>query len=176
MRCRHLHGAIEALRQGVIPGAVERNREYVGEAIRVAPDVDEALVNLGFDAQTSGGLLIAVPAERLETLRQALARRGAGGFVIGRIDGRRRTNLLSVRHSATRPEFRRLQTVGRKPNSTRKSKSMKSSDSTRTSHPSDEGHGCCADTVQGRRRGEFRRRNAKGFRRADPLGAGGRRH
>ncbi len=80
-------GAIEALRQGVIPGAAERNREYVGEAIRVALNVDEALVNLGFDAQTSGGLLIAVPAERLDTLRQALARRGAGGFVIGRIIG-----------------------------------------------------------------------------------------
>ena len=78
-------GAVEALRQGVIPGAVERNREYVGEAIRVAPNVDEALVNLGFDAQTSGGLLIAVPAERLEALRQSLARRGAGGFVIGRV-------------------------------------------------------------------------------------------
>ena len=55
-------GALEALRQGVIPGAIERNREYVGEAIRVAPDVDEALVHLGFDAQTSGGLLIAIPA------------------------------------------------------------------------------------------------------------------
>ena len=76
-------GAVDALRQGVIPGAVERNREYVGEAIRIAPDVDEALVNLGFDAQTSGGLLIAVPPERLEALRQSLARRGAGAFVIG---------------------------------------------------------------------------------------------
>jgi selenide,water dikinase len=78
-------GAVDALRQGVIPGAVERNREYVGEAIHVAPGVDEALVNLGFDAQTSGGLLIAVPVERLELLRQSLARRTVGAFVIGKI-------------------------------------------------------------------------------------------
>jgi selenide,water dikinase len=78
-------GALDALRQGVIPGAIERNREYVGDAIRIAPGVDEAAVNLGFDAQTSGGLLIAVPVERLETLRQSLARRGAGSFVIGKI-------------------------------------------------------------------------------------------
>ncbi len=80
-------GAPEALRQGMIPGAVERNREYVGQALHVGPGVDEALVNLGFDAQTSGGLLVAVPVERLETLRQSLARRGAGAFVIGRVTG-----------------------------------------------------------------------------------------
>lgn len=78
-------GALDALRQGVIPGAIERNREYVGEAIEIAPEVDEASVNLGFDAQTSGGLLIAIPVSRLETLRQSLLRRGAGAFVIGRI-------------------------------------------------------------------------------------------
>jgi AhpD family alkylhydroperoxidase len=78
-------GALEALRQGVIPGAIERNREYVGDALHTTPDVDEAAVNLGFDAQTSGGLLIAVPPARLETLRQSLARRGAGHFVIGKI-------------------------------------------------------------------------------------------
>jgi AhpD family alkylhydroperoxidase len=80
-------GAVEALRQGVIPGAVERNREYVGEALRIAPGVDEARVNLGFDAQTSGGLLIGVPTERLGRLCQSLAERGAGAFVIGKISG-----------------------------------------------------------------------------------------
>jgi 4-carboxymuconolactone decarboxylase len=69
----------------VIPGAIERNREYVGDALHTTPDVDEAAVNLGFDAQTSGGLLIAVPPARLETLRQSLARRGAGHFVVGKI-------------------------------------------------------------------------------------------
>jgi selenide,water dikinase len=78
-------GAMDALRQGVIPGAIERNREYVGGAIHIAPGVDGASVSLGFDAQTSGGLLIAVPAQRLEILRQSLARRGAGDFVIGNI-------------------------------------------------------------------------------------------
>lgn len=78
-------GALEALRQGVIPGAVERNREYVGDAIHVAANVDEALINLGFDAQTSGGLLIAVARERLAALQRSLAGRGVQGFVIGRI-------------------------------------------------------------------------------------------
>jgi len=78
-------GALDALRQGIIPGAIERNREYVGEALRADSGVDEAWVHLGFDAQTSGGLLIALPAERLAALQQSLARRGAGHFIIGKI-------------------------------------------------------------------------------------------
>ena len=126
-------GAVEALRQGVIPGAVERNREYVGEAIRVASNVDEALVNLGFDAQTSGGLLIAVPHERLETLLQALARRSAGSFVIGRIIGTSDERIL-VNRGALEPNVRSSAFTrppeGGTPNP--KSKSMKSSTSDST--------------------------------------------
>ena len=78
-------GAVEALREGVVPGAIERNREFVGDDIAVAEGVDEALVNLGFDAQTSGGLLIAVPEDRQAALMDALAARGAAGTTIGKI-------------------------------------------------------------------------------------------
>jgi selenide,water dikinase len=78
-------GALEALREGVIAGAVERNREYVGEAIEVAPGVEEAAVHLGCDAQTSGGLLIAIPPERFKDLQDALGQRGVPGFLVGRL-------------------------------------------------------------------------------------------
>jgi len=150
-------GVLEALRQGVIPGAVERNREYVGESIRVVPDVDEAPVNLGFDAQTSGGLLIAVPAERLETLRQALARRGAGSFVIGRIIGASDEKILVSRGApekiARSSAFTRPPEGGT-PNPESKFMKPSSSDSTDSrksslTHPTGEGHDCCADLFQG---------------------------
>jgi len=168
-------GVVEALRQGVIPGAVERNREYVGEAIRVAPNVDEALVNLGFDAQTSGGLLIAVPAKRLEALHQSLARRSAGSFVIGRIVAGGDKQIIVVPGNVERgqpcprvpaslpkradlavraPEPQPIESKGQSP----ENKSMKSSASDSTaqessltrpagtlSHPMGEGHGCCAE-------------------------------
>jgi selenide,water dikinase len=78
-------GAREALRQGVVPGAVERNREYVGADLEVVDGVDPAAVQLGFDAQTSGGLLIAMPEGRLGDLIESLSRRGADAFVIGQI-------------------------------------------------------------------------------------------
>ena len=139
-------GAVEALRQGVIPGAVERNREYVGEAIRVAPNVDEALVNLGFRRADLRRPADRHSPERLEALRQSLARRGAGGFVIGRIIGSSDEQILvsrgapepNVRSSAfTRPP------EGGTPNP--KSKSMKSSTSDSTAHH----EGCCADVFKG---------------------------
>jgi len=80
-------GAVAALREGVIPGAIERNREFVGDRLQIVPGVEEALVHLGFDAQTSGGLLIAIEPERLEQLTQALASHGVGAFVIGKFVG-----------------------------------------------------------------------------------------
>ena len=49
--------------------------------------MDEALVHLGCDAQTSGGLLIAVAPDRLEKLEQALAQRGVKAHVIGKFVG-----------------------------------------------------------------------------------------
>ena len=85
-------GAVEALAGGVVPGAIERNMEYVGDDLQVADGVEEARVHLGFDAQTSGGLLIAVPAAKHEELVAALRSRGVPAHTIGRIseksDGR----------------------------------------------------------------------------------------
>ena len=80
-------GALEAFRDGVIPGAVERNREFVGDGLEVTAGVDEALVHLGCDAQTSGGLLIAVAPDRLPKLEQELGQREVKAFVIGRFVG-----------------------------------------------------------------------------------------
>lgn len=76
-------GVLELLHDGVVPGAIERNREYVGANLETEPGIDEALVQLGFDAQTSGGLLIACPPDRLGQLKQALKVRGVPVFVIG---------------------------------------------------------------------------------------------
>ncbi len=80
-------GVLELFREGVIPGAIERNREFLGPDLEIEPGVEEAPVCLGCDAQTSGGLLIAVPPNRLENLRQELTRRGVPAFVIGEVAG-----------------------------------------------------------------------------------------
>ncbi len=126
-------GTLEALRQGVIPGAIERNREYVGDAMHVETGVDEALVHLGFDAQTSGGLLMAVPAERLEELCRSLTQRGAGAYIIGRIIG----------DAAGRMVVKRGRADISKTNST-PNQVMKNPETEVAPH----GEGCCADIFQ----------------------------
>ena len=78
-------GAIALLADGVVPGAVERNMEYVGEDLAADDDVDEARLHLGYDAQTSGGLLITIPEDRCSALLAALAAGGVTAHVIGRI-------------------------------------------------------------------------------------------
>src|SRR5207248_5896024 len=60
-----LDGALEAARAGVRTGGDPRNREY---APVEANGVDEALLALGYDAQTAGGLLISLPADKALSL------------------------------------------------------------------------------------------------------------
>lgn len=59
-----LKGARELIAEGCIPGAVFRNLEHVGG--RVSPECDADSRMLARDAQTSGGLLMAVDADRAE--------------------------------------------------------------------------------------------------------------
>jgi selenide, water dikinase len=66
--------ARELAAEDYLPGGSRRNRAFGAESVlaRGASGVDLALAN---DAQTSGGLLIAVRPERLEALLAGLARR-----------------------------------------------------------------------------------------------------
>jgi len=60
-------------RRGVRTGGDSRNREF---APVEADGVAEELVALGYDAQTSGGLLIALPAEKALSLEAEFERAG----------------------------------------------------------------------------------------------------
>jgi AhpD family alkylhydroperoxidase len=141
-------GAIEAFREGVVPGAVERNREYLGAALNIAPGVDEAVVHLGCDAQTSGGLLIAITPGRLESLRQALASRGAACFVIGAFAGGT-SGEIQVAISSIQPH--KLQTqLSEATQATLADQSVRAPSPMNTTSPHSEVHqpGCCADLFE----------------------------
>lgn len=75
--------AREMAAMGLVPAGSYNNREFylpkVVDAQNLAPEVLDLLA----DPQTSGGLLIAVPAERLDALLAALTNRGAKGWVVG---------------------------------------------------------------------------------------------
>lgn len=76
--------------QGIVTRAHKSTLEHVGDRLD-ANGVDETLVRLLADAQTSGGLLISVPADRAEALRAAcgVSRLGmAAPAIIGRVEPR----------------------------------------------------------------------------------------
>ena len=72
-----LTGARELLAQGVAPGGTHRNVSSVADAVTWDAALSDADRLLLCDAQTSGGLLISVPAERAEALAAALREEGA---------------------------------------------------------------------------------------------------
>jgi selenide,water dikinase len=65
---------LEFVRAGTVPGGLARNREFYGPAVD-ATTVDPAWHDALHDPQTSGGLLVAVPARRASAFRSALAKR-----------------------------------------------------------------------------------------------------
>jgi selenide,water dikinase len=70
--------------RGAIAAGTARNYEYLASKVAFgALPVAEQLILA--DAQTSGGLLMAVPGDRLEALRSALRRRGVDDTHVGEI-------------------------------------------------------------------------------------------
>ena len=69
--------ALRLAEQGVVPGGSKRNQGYVESHVEFATGVSDAQQLLLCDAQTSGGLVLAVPAENEALLRAELEARGA---------------------------------------------------------------------------------------------------
>jgi selenide, water dikinase len=78
--------AVALAERGAIPGGSKRNRDALSPDVTFGAEVPEAIRVLLFDAQTSGGLLIAVDPDRAGTLVAALEREGTPAAArIGRL-------------------------------------------------------------------------------------------
>jgi selenide,water dikinase len=68
--------AIEYAEMGLVPGGLACNREFVGDRLVVSGDIAKAYLDLLFDPQTSGGLLICSPPDNAEEMVKKLGERG----------------------------------------------------------------------------------------------------
>lgn len=70
-------GALALAREGVFSGGSKRERGYLEGKVQIGAKVEQALVDVMFDAETSGGLMLAVPADIAATVEKRLRDSGA---------------------------------------------------------------------------------------------------
>ncbi|HZT16784.1 MAG TPA: selenide, water dikinase SelD [Gaiellaceae bacterium] len=86
-----LPGALDAARAGVSTAGTRANRAYADVEIgAVAPE----LVELAYDPQTAGGLLVSLPAERAPALEAEFARAGTFLARVGEAEAGRGVELV----------------------------------------------------------------------------------
>ncbi|MCK4856780.1 MAG: selenide, water dikinase SelD [candidate division Zixibacteria bacterium] len=86
--------ALSFVEAGIVPGGTENNLEYVADRVNWPESISPTKRVLLCDAQTSGGLLIAVSPTDAEKLLSALHREGVGeATIIGEITAQGKGNI-----------------------------------------------------------------------------------
>ena len=93
-----LPGVEELIRSGNQTRASASNRSYAESQTRIVADADSLLLELVFDAQTSGGLLISVAAGRADELVRQTRDRGAEAACIVGSVGHKEEMAVSIRN------------------------------------------------------------------------------
>jgi selenide, water dikinase len=84
-----LPGVLECVAAGIVPGSVERNRESCAAAVTLGRGATPAMLDVCMDAQTSGGLLIAVAKGKAPRLLKRLHAAGVTeAAVVGKVRGK----------------------------------------------------------------------------------------
>ena len=89
-------GARDLAAKGVVSGGVKRGKSAIGGQVQVAAGLDQALVDISYDAETSGGLLIALPAANAARLEDELASRDVPVHRIGEVIPREGDSLVKL--------------------------------------------------------------------------------
>ena len=79
----YLPGALQAAKEGHLPGGLKNNREFVGDCVEFQASVPEQYRDLLFDPQTSGGLLIAIDPDAADVALRAMSRSGVAARTVG---------------------------------------------------------------------------------------------
>lgn len=81
-----LPGAALYALEGLLTGGAGRNREGLAGHVEIAAGVAEATEHLLFDAQTSGGLLVALPPGAAAAMVERLHADRMPGAIVGRVE------------------------------------------------------------------------------------------
>ncbi len=103
-----LGGVLEYAAAGILPGAIERNKESCGERVVATDFLPQEMIDICYDAQTSGGLLIAIAESCAEKFLKALHKEGISdaaviGSVLGKGSGQIRLRATGSRKIPSPP-------------------------------------------------------------------------
>lgn len=84
-RIPFVRGARQYAEQFIFPGGASDNRLFFSERVQFAAGMDEPSRMLLFDPQTSGGLLLSIPSEKLEAMLERAAQVGQLLWPIGQV-------------------------------------------------------------------------------------------
>ncbi len=77
--------AYKYARQFIFPGGASDNRLYFGQWVQFDANLDEHEQMLLFDPQTSGGLLLAVPSDRIDAFLEEAPTQGISIWEVGEV-------------------------------------------------------------------------------------------
>ena len=89
-----MSGATVYAEQWIFPGGSSSNKLAYERGVRFEDGIPQEMQMLLFDAQTSGGLLIAVPADRLDAFAAEMDARHVPWWAIGSVHEREDVNIL----------------------------------------------------------------------------------
>lgn len=79
---RYINGTAEYAKMGIIPAGTYRNKKHVEGHIEYT-GIEEYIMDILFDPQTSGGLLYSLPEKEAVMLNQELNQNGIESFIAG---------------------------------------------------------------------------------------------
>lgn len=80
-----INGAIEYATMGLVPAGSYSNRTYVGDRVLFKNEIPKHIEDILYDPQTSGGLLISIKRENVETLLEELKTSPTKYAIIGEV-------------------------------------------------------------------------------------------
>jgi selenide, water dikinase len=87
-------GAIDLAGESMCSGALTRNREAYQTVVANQSRAPQPLIELMFDAETSGGLLIAVPEATLDRCLEMFVSEGHSAWIIGEVSAKSTSRVV----------------------------------------------------------------------------------
>lgn len=89
-----IEGAVEYANMGLVPAGAYSNRKHIGDRIYFKEDIPKHLEDILYDPQTSGGLLVSIKKDKVDSLLTALENSPTKYGIIGEVCERKDYYLI----------------------------------------------------------------------------------